>query len=98
MSLLITSIKSNTAKKYIDDFKIYINGSPPGSLELSIIIQDLIIIDVLSYMTNMQKGIMKTKQPTTSMISLVFFVSLFEMTSIRTCVSSFKQIEIPKKL
>ena len=54
---------------YIEDFKIYTNGNPPGSLEPSIIIHDLIIIEVLSQMTNKQKGITKTKYPTISIMS-----------------------------
>ena len=38
-------------------------GKPPGSLEPSSITHDRVIIDVLSYTTNKQKGIVKIIKP-----------------------------------
>tara|TARA_B100000575_G_C23071174_1_gene616959 strand:+ start:362 stop:688 length:327 start_codon:yes stop_codon:yes gene_type:complete len=72
-------------------------GNPPGSLELSSIVQDLVIIEELSYITKIQKGMTKNVKPILS-IKLRFFLSmLFENISIRTCELSFRHIEIPKR-
>ena len=45
------------------DFKMKTIGKPPGSLEPSSITHDLVIIDVLTYITNRQKGIIKMIKP-----------------------------------
>ena len=59
-------------------------GKPPGSLELSSITHDLIIIDELSYMTNKQKGTINMIKPIWS-IKLRYHISnLLENMSIRT--------------
>ena len=63
---------------------MYINGKPPGSPELSNISHDLIIIGVLSYKTNRQKGIIKNTVPNTSIYFFALASSLFEKTSILT--------------
>tara|TARA_B100000902_G_C26575586_1_gene558610 strand:+ start:106 stop:441 length:336 start_codon:yes stop_codon:yes gene_type:complete len=76
---------------------MYTIGNPPGSLELSSIVHDLVIIDELSYITKMQKGMTKNEKPILS-IKLRFFLSmLLENISIRTCELSLRHIEIPKR-
>ncbi len=72
-------------------------GNPPGSLELSSIVQDLVIIEELSYITKIQKGMTKNVKPILS-IKLRYLLSmLLDNISMRTCELSFRHIEIPKR-
>ena len=83
-NLFIVCKKINNEKIYIDDFKIYTNGNPPGSLEPSSITHDLAIIDELSYITNTQNGIIKKMSPIFSMVLHIFWFNLLDMISMHT--------------
>jgi hypothetical protein len=85
LKILLTAWRSIKKENiYIDVFSINTMGKPPGSLELSSITHDLIIIDELSYMTNKQKGTINMIKPIWSIKSRYPISNLLENMSIRT--------------